>query len=211
MRESNGWWIGKYQRFAAPYRPHEPGSINYIVLFPTGFRYQEPYELAVCRGTAPAPRLVMMLRCTQPRGSINALLRSHGEGLARDQSEAFRLGLLFESFRMDAGRGSISLSLDFAQCEAGLQLITQVAVSGGLCNHGPERLSGFGESARRCLHAGIGDGKHETLLPPLALAKQGSGSADCLSGCRCVPFFQRNGCQQAVGADLVTGVFMFVQ
>ena len=63
--------------------------------------------LPMCSGTAPAPRLVMSREVASTHSYA-----SHSKGLARDQSEAFRLGLLFESFRMDAGRGSISLSLN---------------------------------------------------------------------------------------------------
>ena len=63
---------------------------------------------------------------------------------------------------------------------------------GGLCNHGPKRLSGFSESARRRLQAGIGDGKHKTFLPALALTpKQGSGRDNRLRSRSSVPFFQR--------------------
>jgi hypothetical protein len=53
---------------------------------------------------------------------------SHGERLARDQSETPGLGLILQSHGVGAGGSWISLSFDFAHCQACLQLITDEIV-----------------------------------------------------------------------------------
>ena len=112
---------------------------------------------------------------------------SDSERLARDQSKTLGSSLFFESVRVGSGSGGIRLRLDFAQREAGLQLVADVSVFGGFCNDSVQRLSSVVESAGSCLNVGICDAKQEALLLPPTLAKQRASSRDCPSGCCGVP------------------------